>query len=404
MTASAAPFPPVFHQAVGDPTDAPVKSRSFWKQVAHDTFRRTGARLGAVWIAVLVFAAVFSPLLANTQPILVEIGGQWSSPLLRFLAPTDVILFVTTLVTVILLLLPRMSFAKRTIAAIVVIAITTLLAFEFVHAPLTVDWQKYRDLERAGRIQYRISALLPYSANDYLRDFPDAPLQPPSRSHPLGTEANGGDVLSRMIHACRIALSIGIISTGISLVIGVVIGGIMGYFVGRVDILGMRLIEIFEAIPTLFLLITFVAFFGRDLYMIMTIIGLTGWTGDARFIRAEFLRLRQQDFVHSAVACGLPLRSILFRHLLPNGISPILVTVPFGVASAILYESTLSFLGIGLIEQPSWGQMLNQALGVGGSFVWWIALFPGLAIFLTVFAYNLIGESLRDALDPKMQR
>jgi len=404
MTAGAAPFPPVFHQAVGDSPDAPVKSRSFWRQVGHDTFRRTGARLGAVWIAVLVFAAVFSPLLANTQPILVKNDGQWSSPLLRFLAPTDVILFVTALVTVILLLLPRISLAKRTMGAIIVIAISTLLAFAFVKPPLTVDWQKYRDLERAGRVQYKISALLPYSANDYLRDFPDAPLQPPSRSHPLGTEANGGDVLSRMIHACRIALSIGIISTGISLVIGIIIGGIMGYFVGRVDILGMRLIEIFEAIPTLFLLITFVAFFGRDLYMIMTIIGLTGWTGDARFIRAEFLRLRQQDFVHSAVASGLPLRSILFRHLLPNGISPILVTVPFGVASAILYESTLSFLGIGLIEQPSWGQMLNQALGVGGSFVWWIALFPGLAIFLTVFAYNLIGESLRDALDPKMQR
>jgi peptide/nickel transport system permease protein len=113
--------------------------------------------------------------------------------------------------------------------------------------------------------------------------------------------------------------------------------------------------------------------------------------------------LRQQDYVHAAVAGGLPLRSILFRHLLPNGISPILVTVPFGVASAILYESTLSFLGLGLVEQPSWGQMLNQSLGVGGTFVWWIAFFPGLAIFLTVYAYNLVGESLRDALDPKLR-
>ncbi len=206
-----------------------------------------------------------------------------------------------------------------------------------------------------------------------------------------------------MIHACRIALSIGLISTGISVTIAIIIGGTMGYFVGRVDILGMRLIEIFEAIPTLFLLICCVAFIGRSLYIMMAIIGFTTWTGDARFIRAEFLRLRKQDFVQSAIASGLPLRSILFRHLLPNGISPILVTFPFGVASAILFESTLSFLGLGLVEDPSWGQMLNQALGVGGSFVWWIAFFPGLAIFLTVFAYNLLGESLRDALDPKLR-
>jgi peptide/nickel transport system permease protein len=206
-----------------------------------------------------------------------------------------------------------------------------------------------------------------------------------------------------MIHACRIALSIGVVSTGISVIIGVTIGGLMGYFAGRLDLFGMRLIEIFEAIPTLFLLITFVAFFGRNLYLIMAIIGITGWTDEARFIRAEFLRLRKQDFVHAAVASGLPLRSILFRHLLPNGISPILVTTSFGIASAILYESVLSFLGIGLVEEPSWGQMLNQARGVGGSFVWWIALYPGLAIFLTVFTYNLLGEALRDALDPKLR-
>jgi peptide/nickel transport system permease protein len=171
-----------------------------------------------------------------------------------------------------------------------------------------------------------------------------------------------------------------------------------------VDLFGMRLIEIFEAIPTLFLLVTFIAFFGRNLYIMMAIIGVTGWTGEARYIRAEFLRLRKQDFVHAAVASGLPLRSLLFRHLLPNGISPILVAATFGLASALLYESVLSFLGIGLVEEPSWGQLLNQALGVGGTFIWWIAIFPGLAIFLTVFAYNLLGEALRDALDPKLIR
>jgi peptide/nickel transport system permease protein len=286
------------------------------------------------------------------------------------------------------------------VIAVIAIPISILL----VHPPLTIDWQKYRDLDRQGKIDSKLMAPIPYSANDYERDDPGAPLQAPSRSHWLGTESNGADVASRMIHACRIALFIGLISTGIGVVIGVIIGGLMGYFVGRVDIVGMRLIEIFEAIPPLFLLITFIAFYGRNLYIMMAIIGLTGWTGDARYIRAEFLRLRKQDFVQAAIAAGLPLRSVLFRHLLPNGLSPILVTVPFTVASAILYESILSFLGIGLVEEPSWGQLLNQALGFGGGFVWWIAFFPGLAIFLTVFSYNLVGEALRDALDPRLRK
>jgi len=144
------------------------------------------------------------------------------------------------------------------------------------------------------------------------------------------------------------------------------------------------------------------ALFGPDLYLLMVVIGLTGWTGDARFIRAEFLRLRNQDFVQAATAAGLPLRSVLFRHMLPNGITPVLVSTSFGVASAILLESTLSFLGLGDPDRPSWGQLLNQARSAGAAITWWIALFPGLAIFLTVFGYNLIGEALRDALDPKL--
>jgi peptide/nickel transport system permease protein len=223
-------------------------------------------------------------------------------------------------------------------------------------------------------------------------------------AHLLGTERNGADILSRMIHASRIALAVGFIATGIAVVIGVIVGGLMGYFSGVVDIFGMRVVEIFASIPTLFLLLTFVAFFPRNLYIMMAIIGFTSWYGYALFLRAEFLRLRRQDFVQAAIACGLPLRSILFRHMLPNGMTPILVNASFGVASAVLYESTLSFLGLGLVDEPSWGQMLSQAIGPGGSFYWWIALYPGLAIFLTVFAYNLVGEAMRDAIDPHTQR
>jgi len=206
-----------------------------------------------------------------------------------------------------------------------------------------------------------------------------------------------------MIYASRIALGIGFVATGIAMIIGVFLGGLMGYFSGALDIVGMRLIEIFEAVPTLFLLLTFVAFFGRSLYLMMVIIGITSWSGYARFIRAEFLKLRSQEFVQAAIACGLPLRSILFRHMLPNGIAPLLVAASFGVASAILAEAILSFLGLGPIDDPSWGQMLNQAVQ-SSTFNWWMAVFPGGALFLTVFAYNLIGEALRDAIDPYLKK
>jgi len=148
-----------------------------------------------------------------------------------------------------------------------------------------------------------------------------------------------------------------------------------------------------------------VAFFPRSLFNIMFIIGITSWTGDARFIRAEFLKLRKQDFVQAAQSLGLPLRSILFRHMLPNGIAPVLVNATFGIASAIFIEAALSFLGFGVAPPtPSWGQMLSLGVSTTGRFLWWLTIFPGVAIFLTVLAYNLVGESLRDSIDPKLRQ
>jgi len=403
MSAGTAEFPPNLIPAPADGARRDIP-RTLWEDAFRNTIANSGARVAIAWIFLLALFAVFAPLLANTEPMLVKIDGRWSSPMLRHFTPTDATLLVLAASVIVALCLRRIDIRSRVLGVLAVVVITIPLAVIFVRPPETVDWEEYRDLDHRGKIEWKLMAPLPYSPNDFLRDQPDAMLNPPSRTHPLGTEVNGGDILSRMIYACRIAISIGIISVGISVAIGIIIGGLMGYFVGAVDLFGMRLIEIFEAIPTLFLLVTFVAFWGRNLYIMMAIIGVTGWTGDARYIRAEFLRLRKQDFVQAAVAGGLPLRSVLFRHLLPNGISPVLVSATFGLASALLAESTLSFLGIGLIEEPSWGALLNQALSVGGSFVWWIAVFPGLAIFLTVFAYNLLGEALRDALDPKLIR
>lgn len=226
-------------------------------------------------------------------------------------------------------------------------------------------------------------------------------LEPNTRFHVMGTTSSGQDLAARMIHGSRIALYIGFISTGIAVVIGIVIGGLLGYFAGWVDLIGLRLVEIFASIPVIMLLIMIVAFYGRSLILMMVVLGLTGWVGYAYFIRAEFLKLRKMDYVMAARASGTPLYLILFKHMLPNGVAPVLVGASFGIAGAIMTEATLSFLGLGLEPtESSWGQMLDQARQ-GGSFSWWLAIFPGAAIFLTVFAYNLIGEALRDVIDPK---
>lgn len=388
--------------------DIPVKqpSKSWTQQVVASLLKRTSAKIGLAWIGLLVLIATFSPFLANSHPLYMVVDGQASSPLLQHMAALDWIWLSGFFITLVISALSLVAW-KKILLWLASIAVVSFIAYSTVSPPLLVVYEHYREMETAGKVEKIIRAPIPYSAKDYLRDFADtgieSPLSAENRIHLMGTDENGADVASRMIHASRIALGIGFIATGIALVIGTIIGGLMGYFSGIVDIIGMRLVEIFEAIPTLFLLLSFVAFFGRSIYMMMVIIGITAWSGYARYVRAEFLKLRQQDFVQAAVASGLPLRSILFRHMLPNGLAPLLVATSFGVASAILAEATLSFLGLGLVDDPSWGQLLNQAVQ-SSTFNWWLAVFPGGAIFMTVFAYNLLGESLRDAVDPHTSR
>jgi len=239
--------------------------------------------------------------------------------------------------------------------------------------------------------------------------FEDQTLRRPL--HLMGTEKSGADVTARLLLATRVALSIGFVSTGIATLVGIAFGAVIGYFGGWVDHLGMRIIEIFMAIPRLFLLLTIIAFIPPQynqymLYAMMVVIGLTSWMPSARFIRAEFFRLRETDYVQAAKACGLPLRSILFKHMLPNGVTPVLVSASFGVAAAIFVETGLSFLGFGIKPpDPSWGQMLNEAIDPStGVFNWWLAIFPGILIFITVFSFNIIGDALRDAIDPRLKK
>lgn len=228
-------------------------------------------------------------------------------------------------------------------------------------------------------------------------------LKGPSFAHPLGTDGEGRDVLAQLVWGARVSLSVGFVAVGIAVIIGILLGVAAGYYGGAVDIVISRLIEVMMCFPTFFLILAVLAFIGPSIYNIMIVIGFTGWTGVARLVRGEMLKLRSREFVMAARVSGARDRRIIFRHLLPNALSPVLVVATFGVASAILVEASLSFLGFGVPPStPSWGSLLSQAQDFM-DVAWWLTLAPGFAIFLTVTAYNLVGEGLRDAIDPNLR-
>ncbi|HEY3304855.1 MAG TPA: ABC transporter permease [Candidatus Binatia bacterium] len=240
---------------------------------------------------------------------------------------------------------------------------------------------------------------VPYLASDI--DL-TAPFEEPSARHWLGTDKLGRDVMAGLVHGSRISLSIGFVAVGIALMVGVVLGALAGYFGSWIDLIVSRIFEIMLTLPTLFLLIAIAAMFPPSIFLTMAIIGLTGWVGIARFTRGEFLKIRNLDYVTAALALGVTARKIMFRHILPNALAPVLVSVVLGIAGAILIESSLSFLGIGVpADTVTWGSILNEARS--NTFAWWLALFPGAAIFITVLSYYLVGEGLRDALDPRLR-
>jgi peptide/nickel transport system permease protein len=228
------------------------------------------------------------------------------------------------------------------------------------------------------------------------------PLESPSSKHWFGTDKLGRDVAAGMIHGSRISLSIGFVAVGIAVIIGVILGAIAGYFGSWIDLVVSRLFEIMLSIPTFFLLITVAALLPPSIFLTMAIIGMTSWVGMARFTRNEFLRIRSLDYVTAAIALGVTDRKVMFKHILPNALAPVIVSVVLGIAGAILVESSLSFLGIGVpAELVTWGSILHEASTT--TFAWWLAVFPGFAIFITVLAYYLVGEGLREVLDPRLR-
>ncbi|MCB5184445.1 ABC transporter permease [Methylobacillus gramineus] len=226
----------------------------------------------------------------------------------------------------------------------------------------------------------------------------------PSAAHLMGTDGLGRDVFSRMLYGARISLLVGLVAVGIATFIGIILGAISGYYRGWVDMVIMRTVDVMLSIPTFFLILAVIAFLTPSILNIMIVIGLTSWMGVTRLVRAEFLSLRNREFVMASETLGANDNRLIFKHLLPNSMTPIIVSSVLGVASAVLIESGLSFLGLGVqAPQASWGNILTDGKEYI-QFAWWLSLFPGLAILITVLGYNLFGEGLRDVFDPRSSR
>lgn len=336
---------------------------TYWRMVSYH-FKKNKLAVMGLWITgFLIFVALFASFLANDKPLIFYHGGSVYFPVLSGVDKVD-------------------DFVWRDLKK--------KAPFMFHH--ITVKGEEDA---------YAVWPPVRYSPTEYnLIEF----LSAPSADHWFGTDDSGRDVLSRMIYGARISLSVGFVAVGIALVIGIFLGALAGYFGGWADAVISRMIEIMLTIPTFFLIIAIIAFLPPSIYNIMVVIGLTGWTGVARFVRAEFLKLKQLDFITALRALGASNRRIIFLHMLPNAMAPVLVSAVFGIAGAILTESSLSFLGFGVPPPtPSWGDILSQSRDYI-EFAWWLTVFPGLAIFLSITAYNLVGEGLRDAMDPRLFR
>jgi peptide/nickel transport system permease protein len=402
------------------PSDAPpgpaARRETFWAVAGRAYWKALLNRLATAWALLVILTSTFVPFVAGRRPYTAIVNDRREFPLFHDLTRVDLLWLIWAAAAAVFAWIFWRT-GKRPVeletlralrvkwlawlggAAIVATLLVVFLKTDFL------DVRNYPEMQRAGQLSHAVFPPLRWGFADQEPLQANRLFEFPTRDHLLGTDGIGRDALARLLWSTRIVLEIGLVSEIIALAIGVLVGAISGYFVGRVDIFVMRFVEIVEAIPTLFLLLTFIAIFGRQLFMIMVIIGITGWTGIARFTRAEFLKQRSLDYVAAARSLGLPLRNILFKHMLPNCLTPVIVTFTFGVAGAIVSESILSFLGIG-VEPPtaSWGAMLNEAGNPGEEFRWWLAIAPGLLIFLTVFAYNIIGEGLRDATDPKTNK
>jgi peptide/nickel transport system permease protein len=364
-----------------------------WRHFDADSFARNGLR---VIIALFIIAAL-APFLANNHAIIRIADGRVSFPIFPSLDPIEwrFLLYVPLAALVFFL---RARFSKHpglAFALLIGVIVLIEIALALTH-PIN---DPSNDRDRAA--SFKLMPPIPYSP---IESTPDA-FSPPTWKHLCGTDSTGRDIAARMLHGARTSLSIGFIAQSIALLVGVTLGGLAGYYRGWFDIGVCRFIEVMDCFPPLLLILVAISLFEsqNNMFYIMAVIGLTSWTGLARLVRGEFLRLSSQPFPQAARALGSSDFRVIVRHLLPNALGPILVSATFGVASAILIESSLSFLGFGMqAPTPSWGDILSDARRYI-DFAWWLAFFPGLAILITIMSYNFVGEGLRDAVDPRLK-
>lgn len=383
--------------------DDTLRGRSHWDIVREQFSKNGSAMFGLSLVCCLFVITILVPFLANGKPFYITENGQTKFPLFRTMSRTDLIVIAAALCFLGALVARKLIQRRRhwpwPTAAVLFFALTSLTI-------TTIRPINDRTDYRSAAAQPGVSAL--FAPIRYSPEETDLfkKRQPPFNlpGHWLGTDDLGRDVFSRLLWSTRVSLAVGFVAQGFAVTIGVVLGAIAGYFGKKIDFAIMRLVEVMMCFPSFFLILTILAFFGRHLWLIMAVIGLVGWTENARFVRAEFLKLRTMDYAIAAHALGLGWKRTVFRHLLPNGLAPVMVNASFGIAAAILVEGGLSFLGFGVAPPTAtWGTMLNDGR-INPLAMPWMVILPGFAIFLAVAAYNLVGEGLRDALDPKLRR
>jgi peptide/nickel transport system permease protein len=350
--------------AVQDAEAQGVRSEAYWRVVWRLVRRNRRGMTGMLVVTLMALIAIFSPWLAASQPIMCRYQGKWYFP--------------------------------------GVVAVFQMGGSEShwltKSRPFNLpQFDAKKDLDPR---EFALWPLIPYGPYEQTLDF----YQPPSREHWLGTDELGRDLAARMIYGTGVSLKVGFVSMGIAAIIGIVVGGLAGYWGSWTDIVISRIIEIVICFPVFFLILAIMVWLKPNIMNVMVVIGLTQWTSIARYARGEFLRLKSQDYVTAARAQGLGHGRIMFRHILPNALAPVLVSVTFGIASAILVEAGLSWLGFGVqAPDPSWGNILRTAydsLRIAPHLVYP----PCVAIFLAVLSYNLVGDALRDAIDPRLRK
>ena len=358
-----------------------------------DSFARNGFR---VVIALFIIAAL-APFLANSHAIIRVADGRVTFPIFPSLEPIEWRFLLYVPIAALVYFLRARFFRRPGFHLLFLMGLVVLIEIVLAMTHPVNDPTNDRDRPAS----FKLMPPIPYSP---IESTPDQ-FSPPSWKHLCGTDSTGRDIAARMLHGARTSLSIGFIAQSIALLVGVTLGGLAGYYRGWLDIGVCRFIEVMDCFPPLLLILVAISLFAsqNNMFYIMAVIGLTSWTGLARLVRGEFLRLGSQPFPQAARALGANDFRVIVRHLLPNALGPILVSATFGVASAILIESSLSFLGFGMqAPTPSWGDILSDARRYI-DFAWWLAFFPGVAILITIMSYNFVGEGLRDAVDPRLR-